>query len=170
MGAATTSSLTSRAAVPMAVHNTRHRTQRRFRARDEVGTVQAMAAMVDDDQVFALERRLIEAEVLRAEVRGVVLSARRATYEIDKPVHCRALCSGAEGRGGALRDGGKCQSQKRSNMRAITAVADTSTSSSSSPFSAAAAAAAARKIHSVVCRQWPGPSIFKKYTESLFYL
>ncbi len=71
----------------MAVNDARHRGQRRLRARDEVRALQAMTACVDDYNIFALECCLVEGEVLRAEVRGVVLGARRAADQIDQTVH-----------------------------------------------------------------------------------
>jgi hypothetical protein len=54
--------LTSRAAVAVAIHYTRHGGDRVLRAGHKVGALQAMAAGVDHHEVFSLKRRAIDGE------------------------------------------------------------------------------------------------------------
>ena len=79
--------LTSGTAISVAVYDAGHGRERAVGARHEMRTLQTMAAGVDDDGVFALERRVIQGEVLGTEVCGVVVGSRRAADEVDKAIH-----------------------------------------------------------------------------------
>ena len=68
--------LTSGTAISVAVYDAGHGGERAVGARHEMRTLQTLAAGVDDDGVFAFERRVIESEVLRAKVCGVIPSCR----------------------------------------------------------------------------------------------
>ena len=51
--------------------------------------LQALAPAIDDDGVFAFERRVIEGEILGAEVCGVVLGSRRPADKVNEAIHAR---------------------------------------------------------------------------------
>ena len=81
--------LTPRTAIAVAVHDTWHGGERGLRAWDKMRALQALAPAIDDDGVFAFERRVIEGEILGAEVCGVVLGSRRPADKVNEAIHAR---------------------------------------------------------------------------------
>jgi hypothetical protein len=68
--------LTPGTAISVTVHDTRHWDERGVRSRDKMRALKTLPPAVDDDGVFAFERRVIESKVLRAKVCGVIPSCR----------------------------------------------------------------------------------------------